>query len=188
MRKLFSFLIVICLTVGLCLNFSFAIDSTDTAMFSTEEFKETDPIPDISTALSKDDSHKVLSKDELIDIILNDDEFNSYLNDELENIYDSLVGFVMQKPEILKNFEDSLNITQPDEIRNFFEELITSADVKDCLISLLDDSNFYDVFKSGNLEALVEAFYETLTIWNRNFLSHTCCKKTLNIFWYSSDI
>ena len=175
MRKLFVFLIATSLTLGLFFNISFATDDIiDEHILSTEEFKETDPIPDNSGTSHKNITTESLSKEEIIDIILNDAEFNSYLSDELENIYNSLVEFVLQKPEILKHFEDSLNITEPSEIRNFFEELITSKDVKDCLISLLDEPDFYNVFKNGNLDTLIDAFYETLTIWDRKFPISYC--------------
>ena len=158
MKKFCNFLFLVILAFCLSFNVSFATETNNTTeekIFSTGEFDihnqasnnslESNEKKFNSYSLDKVDT-TCLSKDEIVDIIQNDPEFNEYVETELDNVYSSLTDFVLEKPEMLDNFKTSLDIKQPDEIKNFFKSLISSKDVKDCLISLLDDDELLEVF------------------------------------------
>ena len=175
MKKFNNFLFILTLILCVNVNCSFATENISTnddkKMFSTGEFNSHEQSINSSLELdekninsySLDKSENTsLSKEELVDIILNDPEFNEYVETELDHVYSSLTDFVLAKPDMLDNFKTSLDITEPDEIKDFFKSLISSKDIKDCLISLLDDEELFDIFKNGNLDTLIDAFYDCL--------------------------
>lgn len=172
MKKICKFLFLVIFVFITSFNVSFATETVDTSndkkIFSTGEFDTLNENSQVNSNEKKINSYSLnqenptLSKDEIVDIILNDAEFNEYVETELEHVYTSLTNFVLAKPEILNNFKTSLDITEPTEIKDFFKSLISSDDVKDCLISLLEDDELLDIFKNGNLDALLDVFYDTL--------------------------
>lgn len=169
MKKLFLILsIVFVVLTGSA--FAACDDRGSGLAFSKAEFDKSVTTFDINEdeleALKNEFLKNILAKDsisldELISDISDNQKFIDYLENKLESIYDALTEFVLNNPDILKEFQDEDgNVMTRDAIKDFFRDFITPEDMIDCLVISIVDADVSEIKIDGDISGLMDEVYK----------------------------